>query len=132
MLFNDYIKQVEADAREWIEDNREYIDRDSDMVDELWTVDSVTGNGSGSYTFSSAAAWDNVTGSGWTECLLFDDAFIFELEGIGETIGQLFARGPETIDVTARVLALYHVDFDAIISDIWPDDETDDDETEEA
>lgn len=132
MLFNDYINQVEADAREWIEDNRDYIDHDADMIDELWAVDSVTGNGSGSYTFSSAAAWNNVAGDGWLNCLLFDESFIFELENMGGTIGELFARGPETIDVTARVLALYHVDFDAIISDVWPDDETDDDETEEA
>lgn len=132
MLFTDYIKQVEADAREWIEENRDYIDRDADMLDELWAVDSVTGNGSGSYTFSSAAAWNNVVGSGWLDCLLFDESFIFELEDMDDTIGELLARGPETIDVTARVLALYHVDFDAIISDVWPDDETDDDETEEA
>jgi len=132
MLFEDYIREVEADAREWIEDNRDYIDRNADMVDELWTVDSVTGNGSGSYTFSSAAAWDNVAGSGWLDCLLFDESFISELENMGETIGELFARGPETIDVTARVLALYHVDFDAIMADVFDDDETNDGETEEA
>lgn len=132
MLFADYIQEVERDAREWIEDNRDYIDRDTDMIEELWTVDSVTGNGSGSYTFSSAAAWDNIAGAGWLDCLLFDENFTRELEDMGETIGQLFERGPEAIDVTARVLALYHVDFDAIMEDVFSDDETDDDEEEEA
>ena len=58
----------------------------------------------------------------------FDDEFISELDGIGETIGDLFERGPESIDVTARVLALHYVDFDAIIADIF-DDENDDEDT---
>ena len=132
MLFADYIRETEENAREWIEENKEYINRNEDMIDALWCEDSVTGNGSGSYTFSSAAAWDNVAGSGWLDCLLFDEDFTRELDDMGESIGELFARGPETIDVTARVLALYHIDFDAIIADVFSDDETDDEEEEEA
>lgn len=132
MLFADYIRETEENAREWIEENKEYINRNEDMIDALWCEDSVTGNGSGSYTFNSAAAWDNVAGSGWLDCLLFDEDFTRELDGMGESIGELSARGPEAIDVTARVLALYHIDFDAIIADVFSDDETDDEEEEEA
>ena len=134
MLFRDYIEQVEADAREWLTDNADYIDKDADLIDELWAVDSVTGNGSGSYTFNTWRAWENVTGANWGECLLFDEDFIFELESLGESLGDLFNKGPEAIDVTARVLALYHIDTDAIKADVWPDDddETDDDEEMEA
>lgn len=124
MLFKDYIEEVERDAREWISDNREYINRDDDMIDVLWCVDSVTGNGSGSYTFSTAAAWDNIAGNGWLDCLLFDDEFTNELEELCESVENLFAHGPEHIDVTARVLALYHVDFDAILSEVFDEEET--------
>jgi len=119
MLFRDYIRETEENAREWIEENRDHIDRDADMIDELWTVDGVTGNGSGSYTFNAAEAWENVTGAGWTECLLFDDDFTAELEDMGMTTGELFARGPESIDVTARIMALYHIDFEAILEEVF-------------
>ena len=122
MLFADYIRETEENAHEWIEENKDHIDRTESMVDVLWCEDSVTGNGSGSYTFSSSKAWDNVAGSNWLDCLLFDDEFTQELEDIGETVSELFARGPEVIDVTARVLALYHIDFDAILSKVFADD----------
>ena len=55
----DYLQAVKDDVREYIEDNdilTEYSDLDKDdlyekLNDDLWTDDSVTGNGSGSYTF---------------------------------------------------------------------------------
>ena len=129
MLFSEYIEQVEQDAREWLRDEADYISHDPDeAVDLLWTVDSVTGNGSGSYTCSTSEAWDNITGNNWTECLLFDEDFISELDDLGETVGELFNRGPETIDVTARVLALYRIDWLEVYADVFSDDQT----TEEA
>ena len=124
MLFNEYIEQVEQDAREYLAEEADYISHDPDeAIDTLWTVDSVTGNGSGSYTFNSAKAWENVTGNGWTDCILFYDDFMSELEGIGETIGQLFEQGPEAIDVTARVLALYRIDWETVYRDVFGDDD---------
>ena len=58
----NYLEAVTADALENIRDNYtadeiadKLADRDEfeqDLNDELWTADSVTGNGSGSYTFS--------------------------------------------------------------------------------
>ena len=84
MLFVDYIEQVEQDAREYLAEEADYISHDPDnAIDTLWCVDSVTGNGSGSYTFNTARAWFNVCGSKWSECLLFDDDFTSELEGMG-------------------------------------------------
>lgn len=123
MLFADYIEQVEQDAREYLADEADYISHDpDDAIDTFWCVDSVTGNGSGSYTFNTARAWFNVCGSKWSECLLFDDDFTGELEDMGETIGQLFDQGPEAIDVTARVLALYRIDWESVYSDVFGDD----------
>lgn len=123
MLFSEYIEQVEQDAREYLAEEADYISHDpDDAIDTLWCVDSVTGNGSGSYTFNTYKAWANVTGSGWTDCLLFDDDFTSELEDMGETIGQLFNQGPEAIDVTARVLALYRIDWKDVYGDVFSDD----------
>ena len=60
-----YKEQVRADVKEWIEDNKEQIeglDRHDayEVVYESWWVDdSVTGNASGSYTFSRYEARQN-------------------------------------------------------------------------
>ena len=53
-----YKEQVRADVKGWIEDNKEQIeglDRHEAyevIYDSCWVDDSVTGNASGSYTFS--------------------------------------------------------------------------------
>ena len=65
----DYHQAILEDVIEYIRDEvdaSEYEDRDAleeALNDELWTVDSVTGNGSGSYTFSRAKAREYVTGN---------------------------------------------------------------------
>ena len=120
MLFNEYIKQVEADGREWIVENLDHIDPDhDDMVDELWAVDEVTGNGSGSYTFNTWKAWENIAGSNYGECLLFDEDFTQELEDMDLNVAKLLEEGPEAIDVTARVMALYHVEWEDILEELF-------------
>lgn len=56
----DYRETIKADIRQYIEDNGTWLgleDLDKDELfetlnDNLWTADSVTGNGSGSYTFN--------------------------------------------------------------------------------
>ena len=67
----DYLKAVENDVREYLNENYEKSvilasiqeDRD-DLVeklrDEMWVADSVTGNASGSYTFSTWDAEENL------------------------------------------------------------------------
>lgn len=54
----DYLKNMKEDVKEYIKENFEgveKVDKDS-LYDELFIEDSVTGNGSGSYTFNSEAA----------------------------------------------------------------------------
>lgn len=69
----DYYKQMNADIRDYLldlyteEEIREKLeDRDeweTELNDDLWTCDSVTGNGSGSYTFNRWQAKEYVLGS---------------------------------------------------------------------
>ena len=63
-MYKDYLDMVKEDVKNWINENIEYIDDDVKadkddffeyLNDNLWMEDSVTGNGSGSYTFNS---WD--------------------------------------------------------------------------
>lgn len=66
MKYN-YLKAVTADAKQAILenlDNWDFTDREEleeKTNDELWVDDSVTGNGSGSYTFDREAAKEYVT-----------------------------------------------------------------------
>ena len=60
-----YREAVKSDVREWMEEN--YIQwqdltegvADEYVYDACWVSDSVTGNASGSYTFSRSEARDN-------------------------------------------------------------------------
>lgn len=102
MTWEDYLDEVAADARECIEE--EYSNcRDWDEMSELLFVsDHVTGNGSGSYTFSRAQAAENVGG------IVFDcDAQqAFEWAGYDHMPVE---QGPEALDVIARCVAMGEV-----------------------
>lgn len=59
----DYRKAMTEDVKEWIEENVDLTEWTEDregieqqLNDDLWTADSVTGNGSGSYTFNRVQA----------------------------------------------------------------------------
>lgn len=68
----NYLEAVTADVKEWIENNMDLIndiyngtfedreDIETYLNDTLWTEDSVTGNASGSYTFSTYEAESNL------------------------------------------------------------------------
>lgn len=62
----DYREAVKDDVLEYIKYEIDYKDFDTldeleqHLNDELWTVDSVTGNASGSYTFSTWEAEENI------------------------------------------------------------------------
>lgn len=61
----DYEEEIKNDIRQWINDNKDYLksyDYD-DLYDRLWVADSVTGNASGSYTFSAYQAEQNLVGN---------------------------------------------------------------------
>ena len=62
----NYLEAIKEDVRQYIKDEvnlLDFTDRDKledALNDDLWTVDSVTGNASGSYTFSRCQAQEYV------------------------------------------------------------------------
>lgn len=67
MAYN-YLNAMVDDIKEYINDNiseEDYEDREEleeKLNDDLWVEDSVTGNGSGSYTMNSGEAYKNLQG----------------------------------------------------------------------
>lgn len=102
MDFNDYKKQVLADAYEYIDENGGSYGADDfdEIYDDMFVSDSITGNGSGSYTFNATQARENI------KDVIFDDEFLWYLRDFGENIVDLFQQGAEGIDVSARCFAL--------------------------
>ena len=62
----NYLEQMKEDIRNYIEENGIVVTSENveemqeKLYDDLWTEDSVTGNGSGSYTFNSYKAKEYV------------------------------------------------------------------------
>ena len=107
-----YLDQITEDIREYIEDNytteeltEKMEDRDSfeeELNDDLWIDDSVTGNGSGSYTFSRAKAQEYVLNDIDTVQEALRE-FCVE----ADTIAKKFLESDwEYFDVTARCYVL--------------------------
>ena len=104
MEIYNYLENVTADAKaaiienmnDWDFTNREELEEVAN--DELWVDDRVTGNGSGSYTFSRWKAEENL-------CHNMD-----ELEDacneFGQDIGEEVKQGAEYCDVTIRCYLL--------------------------
>jgi len=99
MLY-DYYEAVKRDAIEWIKDTEYFIEGYSfdEVFDELFIADSVTGNASGSYTFSRYEASQNLVGN---FDLLQEALEIFGYNTI--TLDQL---EPENLDVIIRCYVL--------------------------
>ena len=95
MKWTDYREAVREDAKEYMRDNWHYFDSFEDFTDSVFTADSVTGNGSGSYTFNTAKAAENVAG------IIFDDDAIEAFREYGYE-GIPTDKGPEAVDVIAR------------------------------
>lgn len=97
----NYLEAVKDAVREAIKDYEprgddetleEYRER---LNDGMWTDDSVTGNGSGSYTFNSAKAREFV--------LAGIEQVTEACQEFGASLGELIEAGEwERIDVTAR------------------------------
>jgi GNAT superfamily N-acetyltransferase len=68
------------------------------LYENLWTDDSVTGNGLGSYTFNAALAEEYLEGN-WE---LASEAY----REFGYDEEDIFAKGPEAADVTIRCYLL--------------------------
>ena len=105
----DYREALRDDIKNYIDN---YLDEDGELIeevrgdkdefreklyDELWTDDSVTGNGSGSYTFDRQKA---------IEYLAFNfDLLADAIEDFGGDYGCI-KDGPEACDVTIRCYLL--------------------------
>lgn len=108
-----YRNHVKADVKEWLDENREYVpefgtaeEMEQWLIDTLWTEDAVTGNASGSYTFSR---WDA------EECLMHNEVLM------QETIYEFGMGGyidPETMDVSIRCYLLPEA-VAAVVEEEW-------------
>ena len=104
----NYYEAIEADIRQYIEDNYtpeelEEMGREEaeeKLNDEMWTADEVTGNGSGSYTFSTYKA----------ECYICHNLDLLA-EAVEEFGGNtdVLKNGAEACDVTIRCYLLGQV-----------------------
>ena len=100
----NYESEVRSDVinygNEWLSYNNETVTEDN--IDEIrdrlheamWMSDSVTGNGSGSYTFNRWVAEENLCHN--------MDLFIEATEEFGSDIANLIEEGAEVMDVTIR------------------------------
>lgn len=116
----DYLQAVIDDVKEYINDEIEmsdYNDRDElaeYLQDNLWACDSVTGNGSGSYTVNAWQAEENLC---------------HNLGLLGEALSEfgcepdyLTEKGAEACDVTIRCYLLGQA-IDAALDELWDDAE---------
>lgn len=117
MAYN-YLEELKSDVRNYIKEvASDYMDcedmdelRDS-LYDNLWDEDSVTGNGSGSYTFNREKAKEYVSDN----MDLMVEAYK-DLDSIESLVDDLEALDFETIDVTIRCYMLSQA-LDEVLED---------------
>lgn len=105
----DYYRAVKEDAIDAIIEGvnwngLEYLEDEDKIYDDLWIDDGVTGNGSGSYTFSNWEAEENVC---------------HNLDLLGEALSEfgcdgMEMSGGEWADVTIRCYVLGQIISEAI------------------
>lgn len=100
----DYYKAMKEDVLDYIKEEvnfSDYSDRDEleeALQDRLWTVDSVTGNGSGSYTFNTWTAKEYVLDN--------IDLLAEACQEFGQDVVNLLDEDWEAWDVTIRCYLL--------------------------
>lgn len=117
MAYN-YLEELKSDVKNYIKEvASDYMDcedmdelRDS-LYDNLWDEDSVTGNGSGSYTFNREKAKEYVSDN----MDLMVEAYK-DLDSIESLVDDLEALDFETIDVTIRCYLLSQA-LDKVLED---------------
>lgn len=116
----NYLEAMTEDIKDYIRDHYtewEITDKltdreewETELHDDLWTVDSVTGNASGSYTFSSWRAKEYVTDN---SDILRDALKEFCVDS--DTIAEKFLDDEwEYFDVTIRCYLLYQAIAEAL------------------
>lgn len=100
----DYLSNMKQDIRDYIDDNLDVIarmeddEREEKLYEDMFIIDSVTGNASGSYTFSNYKA---------EECLCHNTYLLQEaLKEFGIDPGEALEKGAEYCDVTIRCFLL--------------------------
>lgn len=100
----NYLDAVKDDVREYIKDNGIEVTPENieelqeQLVDDLWAEDSVTGNGSGSYTFDTYKAEEYICHN----LGLLGEA----LQEFGSDAANWLKQGAEACDVTIRCYLL--------------------------
>lgn len=121
MTWEDYKNETRDNIKEYLRENYDKEDLEfvsdnfvDNLRDTLFIEDSITGNASGSYTFNSYQAEQNVQG------IIWDDEFIDALKfSYGEDIGDCMKLGAEGVDVSARCLALDYIDLKEVIDEVY-------------
>lgn len=105
----NYLESIKADIKQYLEDEFSYRYADltkeeieEQLHDDLWDNDSITGNGSGSYTFCRETAKEYVT-ENMDECIEALKGFCVESETIAE---KFLSEDWEYLDVTIRCYLL--------------------------
>lgn len=100
----DYYENMKSDILDAIEYNNDLTQYDNmdnaydSLYDYLWIKDGVTGNASGSYTFNSYTAEENLCHN--------MDLLVDACNEFGQSIGDAIERGAEYCDVTIRCYLL--------------------------
>lgn len=104
----NYIREnYSADEiRESLETSAARSDFEEKLNEILWVEDSVTGNASGSYTFNTWEAEENLCHN----MDLLEEA----CNEFGQGVGEAIERGAEFCDVTIRCYLLYGAISDAL------------------
>lgn len=132
MTLDEYRDQVKSDIKDYLTqedlwptaepDTSEYEEQRDAAYDRCYMADSITGNASGSYTFNTWQAEENVCH------LLWDEDLRLLLNGSMEVNPADMAKGPEYIDVLIRC-ALVSECLDAVLEE--KQEQSDEDESDE-
>ena len=115
----DYQNAVENDVRNYVSENVNLNDFETKeelcnwLNDNLWMEDSVTGNASGSYTFNTWEAEENLCHN-W-------DLLSEAIEETGAST-DILKDGPESCDVAIRCFLLGQA-VDAVVDEVWEEKE---------
>lgn len=101
----EYVEDIAADVLEYARENPDIFADAADLDDiadalneSCWNADSVTGNASGSYTFSAWKAEENIAHN--------LDMLAEACDEFGQDIGEAIRKGAEYCDVTIRCYLL--------------------------
>lgn len=94
----NYLEEIKNDIMENYDTDYLLETSENQLYDEMWTDDSITGNASGSYTFSTYQAEENIAHN--------MDLLKEALQEFGGDFGEALERGAEYCDVTIRCYLL--------------------------